>query len=95
MFDARTCAAKAGRTLSPLYSSVFEVMPAGAHRVAIAAFARDRTDVTIRDLGAFMADLGEIKQAKAEGNGLAEGAGYQRRPGWAYCAPRGLESKNR
>jgi formylglycine-generating enzyme len=58
-------------------------------RVALGAFAIDRTEVTIGQFRAFATTRTLSTTAEREGGGYEFTAGWTRRPGWTYAAPYG------
>jgi formylglycine-generating enzyme required for sulfatase activity len=66
--------------------------PSGAEandRVALGAFAIDRTEVSIASFRAFAQATRLVTAAEREGGGHEYAGGWMRRPGWTYEAPAG------
>lgn len=51
----------------------------------------DRTEVTIAQFARYVAATGTVTQAEREGGGFEYAAGWQRRPGWTWRRPDGVE----
>ena len=61
----------------------------GAEQLQLDGFAIDRTEVTVGAFKAFAARTGLETTAEREGGGFEWGAGWERRPGWAFRTPFG------
>ncbi len=59
-----------------------------------ADFKMDRTEVTIGDFRKFAVATKFISKAEIEGGGFEYGAGWERRPGWTWQRPHGVEAND-
>lgn len=54
----------------------------------------DRTEVTIAQFARYVAATGTVTQAEREGGGFEYAGGWQRRPGWTWRRPDGVEPRS-
>ncbi len=74
------------------------VAQAQAQRVpldALGGFSIDKTEVTISQFARFAKDTGLVTQAEREGGGFEFVGGWQRRAGWTWQRPEGVEPSSR
>ena len=69
------------------------VWAGAAERVALPAFAIDRTEVTIAQFDRYVRATGTVTRAEKEGGGFEYGAGWERRPGWSWRKPDGVDTR--
>lgn len=73
-------------------AAFFQASFAVADRVDLGDLVIDRTEVTIGAFAAFADRNDLVTMAEREGGGFEWGAGWQRRPGWNYRSPFGVQS---
>lgn len=71
------------------FGVVLTSAPALADRVAAHDLEIDRTEVTVGAFAAFVDRTGFVTRAEREGGSFEWGAGWERRSGWTFRAPKG------
>ncbi len=59
-------------------------------KVTLGPWAIDRTEVTIGQFERYARATGAVTRAEKEGGGFEYGAGWERRPGWSWRKPDGV-----
>ena len=87
------CQGRVGCILAGLLLGTTPPHALAADKVALPGFAIDRTEVSIAQFDRFVRATGTVTRAEKEGGGFEYGAGWERRPGWSWRKPDGVDAR--